>query len=93
MSGNVVPSADIAERGGKIKVSQILGTVGAGAGAIGALAPITAPVAIPLGILAGLGSSIASLFGGNLSMEELKMVAMIKHRVSLRQQMVRNDVV
>ena len=93
MSGNVVPSADVAERGAGIKASQILGTIGAGAGAIGALAPIASPIAIPLGILAGLGSSIASLFGGNLSMDELKMVAMIKHRVSLRQQMVRNDVI
>lgn len=84
MSGNVVPSADVTERGGAIKPSQILGTVGAASGALGALAPITAPVTIPLGIISGLAGSIAGLFGGNLTMDEWKMMAMIKHRVDSR---------
>lgn len=87
MSGNIVPSADNQETGGGIKVSQILGSVGAGAGALGALAPITAPIAIPLSIISGLAGSIVSLFGGNLSMAEWKMMAQIKSRVDHRNKM------
>lgn len=87
MSGNIVPSADKQDQGGGIKVSEILGTVGAGSAALGALAPITAPITIPLGIISSLAGGIVSLFGGNLSMAEWRMMAMIKSRVDQRNKM------
>ena len=91
-AGIVVPnppskSVSFPDTGGAVKPSQILGAVSAGSGALGALAPIAAPIAIPLSILTGLGSSIASIFGGRLTEKEMNMLAMIKHRVERRKKM------
>ena len=80
----VSPPAFEGDTGGAITPSQILGTIGTGLGAASALAPILAPITVPLGILTGLAGSIASLFGGGLTEQEVKMLSMIKARVDQR---------
>lgn len=80
----ISPPAFVGDEGGAIKPSQILGSIGAGSGALGALLPITAPITVPLGILSGLAGSIAGLFGGGLTEGEVKMLMMIKSRVDQR---------
>ena len=53
-------------------------------GSLGALAPIAAPIALPLSLITGLGSQIAKLFGGRLTEGEMKMLHHIKGRVDHR---------
>ena len=78
------PAFEGDSRGGAVKPSQILGSIGTGLGAAAALAPITAPITIPLGIITGLAGSIASLFGGGLTQQEVDMLNQIKTRVDQR---------
>lgn len=70
--------------GGAVKVSQVLGSVAGIAGGAAALAPITSIVTAPIAAIAGIGSAIASLFGGGLTQGEMDMIMMIKQRVDMR---------
>ncbi len=87
MAGQVLsnPPSDVTliepDVGGKIKLSNILGTVAGVSGSLGALG---APLALPIAAIAGIGSSIAKLFGGGLTQKEVDMLMHIKSRVDHR---------
>ena len=92
MAGQVTPSpprtgTSTEDLGAGVKVSQILGTVGATSGAAAALAPFTAPITVPLGILSSLAGGIVGLFGGRLTAAEMQMIGQIKMRVDERKKM------
>lgn len=70
-------------QGGAIKPSAILGTIGTAAGAA-SIIPGTAIITAPVAAIAGLGASIAKLFGGSLTQREVNMIMQIKGRVDQR---------
>ena len=70
--------------GGKVKASDVLGSISGIAAGTGALSGIAAPIAVPIAAIAGIGSAIAKLFGGGLTQGEINMVMKIKDRVDQR---------
>jgi len=78
------PQVNELEKGGAVKPSAILGSVAGISGGLAALAPPTAIVTAPLAAIAGIGSAIASLFGGGLTQSEMNMIMEIKGRVDQR---------
>lgn len=76
-------NSESALSGGAIKVSDILGTVTGIAGAASVI-PGAAIITAPIAALAGIGASIAKLFGGGLTQMELDMMMQIKGRVDQR---------
>ena len=78
------PSAFENDKGGAIKASSVLGSIGGIAAGASALSPATAIVTAPVAAIAGIGSAIAKLFGGGLTQSEMDMIMKIKDRVDKR---------
>ena len=78
------PSAFENDKGGAIKASSVLGSIGGIAAGASALSPATAIVTAPIAAVASIGSVIAKLFGGGLTQSEMDMIMKIKDRVDKR---------
>ena len=78
------PSAFENDKGGAIKASSVLGSIGGIAAGASALSPATAIVTAPIAAVASIGSAIAKLFGGGLTQSEMDMIMKIKDRVDKR---------
>ena len=78
------PSAFQDDKGGAIKASSVLGSIGGIAAGASALSPATAIVTAPIAAVASIGSAIAKLFGGGLTQSEMDMIMKIKDRVDKR---------
>lgn len=72
------------KKAGGVKVSTVLGSISGIAGGAAALAPITSIVTAPIAAIAGIGSAIASLFGGALTQTEMQAVMKIHTNVQAR---------
>lgn len=77
--GQVTPAPD--SLGGKVKPSDILGSIAGIAGGAGALG---VPIGLPIAAISGIGSAIAKLFGGRLTEKEHRMLMDIQGRVDDR---------
>lgn len=96
MAGQVVPSEQdlqiqLSRRpdnietpiGGKVKVSDVLGTIGT----IGSAVPVIGPV---IGAFGAIGKGISKLFGGKFTRKELEVLQEIHRRVGVRNEMAKN---
>ena len=78
------PSAFENDKGGAIKASSVLGSIGGIAAGASALSPATAIVTAPIAAVASIGSAIAKLFGGGITSAEHAMIMRIHDRVQQR---------
>ncbi len=69
---------DTEELGGKIKPSDVIGTIGD----VGSIIPVVGPA---ISLVSKIGKSIAKLFGGSLTQKELDMAMEIHRRVNERE--------
>lgn len=76
-------SQDSELEGGALKASDVLGSVAGISGGLSAI-PGAAIITAPIAAIAGIGASIAKLFGGSLTQGEVDMLMQIKGRVDHR---------
>lgn len=74
----------VTKKGGAVKASTVLGSISGIAGGASVLSPATAIVTAPIAAIAGIGSAIASLFGGALTTTEMKAMMAIHANVQAR---------
>ena len=80
----VIARRRVAKKGGAVKASTVLGSISGIAGGASVLSPATAIITAPIAAIAGIGSAIASLFGGSLTPTETRMVMKIHANVQSR---------
>ena len=85
--GGVIKRKPRTKKGGAVKASTVLGSISGIAGGASVLSPATAIITAPLAAIAGIGSAIASLFGGNLTSSEMRAVMQIHNNVQARNRM------